>query len=335
MKIRPCFFLLLTCLQAATALSQKADQTYALSDIVARDPCILPDKATNTYYLIASARGTDVTKYGGPTVLAYASKDLVHWQSPKPIFTVPKDIWKDIPVEAIWAPELHFYRGKYYLFLTFSTSKLLPEQWPDWHPRVVRASQTLVSDSPTGPFTAFIDHGITPAGLMTLDGTLYEEDGKPYMVYAHEWVQVSNGTIEYMPLKSDLSEAIGEPKVLMRANSAPWIRASSLGQYVTDGPYLYKSKSEKLFMIWSSFSKNGYSVGTYISASGKLQGPWKHDPEMLYSGNGGHGMLFKTFDGSKLLMVIHEPNNGPPAHPKLLEIEDTGETLKVIKEFGK
>jgi len=46
-------------------------------------------------------------------------------------------------------------------------------------------------------------------------------------------------------------------------------------------------------------------------------------------------MLFKTFDGSKLLMVIHEPNNGPPAHPKLLEIEDTGETLKVIKEFGK
>ena len=52
--------------------------------------------------------------------------------------------------------------------------------------------------------------------MMTLDATLWEEDGAPYIVYCHEWVQISNGTIEYMALKPDLSETVGEAKLMFR-----------------------------------------------------------------------------------------------------------------------
>ena len=79
----------------------------------------------------------------------------------------------------IWAPEMHKYRGKYFLFLTFNTRHLLAEQWPNWRPRVTRGSQILVSDAPTGPFTPFANRSTLPPELMTLDATLWEEDGKP------------------------------------------------------------------------------------------------------------------------------------------------------------
>ena len=169
--------------------------------------------------------------------------------------------------------------------------------------------------------------------MMTLDGTLWEEDGVPYMVFAHEWVQITDGTIEFVKLKSDLSAIDGEPKRLFQGSDAPWARKSpEFGCWVTDGPYLYKSKSGKLFMIWSSFSKTGYTTGVAVSDSGKLAGHWKQNTEPLYSADGGHGMLFKTFEG-KLMLVLHSPNK-MTERARIFELEDTGETLKVVKEFN-
>ena len=99
-----------------------------------------------------------------------------------------------------------------------------------------------------------------------------------------------------------------------------------LGYKTTNTYYLiwFGSVSQKTAIRW---------VGIYRHR-GPSRDPWKQDPERLYSGNGGHGMPFNTFDGTKLLMVLHAPNNGPPTQPHLFELEDTGETLKVIKEFG-
>jgi hypothetical protein len=75
----------------------------------------------------------------------------------------------DIGIRGIWALEMHHYRGRYYLFLTFDTSHLFPEQWRNWRPRVTRGSQVLVSDSPLGPFTAFDNRSTFPPDMMTLD----------------------------------------------------------------------------------------------------------------------------------------------------------------------
>lgn len=326
----PLIFILLTFSLTAQAqppqrkFTLQPPDTIKLGDIKMRDVCILPDAASQTYYMVGPARGNRVR--------AYTSTDLATWYGPITIFQAPDSLWGDIRIFGIWAPELHKYKDKYYLFLTFDTRNKFPEQWRNWLPRVTRGSQILVSDKPTGPFKAFQNHSTLPTDMMTLDGTLWEEDGVPYMVFCHEWVQIKDGTVEYIQLKKDLSETVGEPKFLFHGSDAVWTKKSpEYGCHVTDGPYLYTSKSGKLFMIWTSGGYTGYTLGIAISDSGKLAGPWRQQDEPLYKEDGGHGMLFTTFDG-KLMMVLHAPNN-PDAQPRIFELEDTGETLRVVRPF--
>lgn len=294
-----------------------------LADVRMRDACILADPTTRTYTIIASAfRG----------VRAYTSKDLITWEGPHLIFRTPDNFWPGIAIRSIWAPELHRYKDKYYLFLTFDTSTKFPEQWRNWLPRVHRGSQVLVADSPLGPYRAFADHSTLPEDMMTLDGTLWVEEGVPYMVFCHEWVQIVNGTVEMIQLKDDLSATVGEPRRLFFGNDGPWTkRSDEYGCWVTDGPCLYRSKSGKLFMIWSSGSPTGYATGIAISDSGKLAGPWRQQAKALFADDGGHGFLFKRFDG-QLMLVLHSPNKATErAH--LFELEDTGETLRILRPF--
>lgn len=294
-----------------------------LADTRMRDVCILADKETKTYYAISSS---------GRSVRAFTSKDLLNWEGPLTIFQTPSGFWGDVNILGIWAPEVLAYSGKYYLFATFNTDSLLSEQWRNWLPRVKRGTQILVSDSPLGPFKSFQNRSTLPVDMMTLDGTLWVEDGVPYMVFCHEWVQIKDGTVEMVQLKPDLSAIVGEPVRLFDGSDAPWAKKNEeWGCYVTDGPYLHRSKSGKLMMIWSGFGKGGYTVGVAVSASGKLRGPWLQQSEPLFAEDGGHGMLFKRFDG-QLMLALHQPNK-LTERGRLFELEDTGETLRIKSAF--
>ena len=309
--------------QSKAQFGRNRPDKVKLQDMHWRDNCILADKASGYYYMVGP---------GGKSVLSYRSKDLINWENPTEIFTIPEGFWGGKSINSIWAPELHFYKGKYYLFLTIDTRDKFQEQWPNWRPRVTRGSQILVSDSPTGPFKAFQDHSTLPVDMMTLDATLWEEDGVPYIVYAHEWVQISNGTIEYMQLKPDLSETVGEPQLMFRGSDGPWATISKTeGCFVTDGPYMKINKAGKLMMIWTSFGNGGYTMGVAYSESGKLAGPWIQQEEPVYDKDGGHGMLFETFDG-KLMTVLHSPNNRN-SRPHIFELEDSGGHLRIKREL--
>jgi hypothetical protein len=85
-------------------------------------------------------------------------------------------------------------------------------------------------------------------------------------------------------------------------------------------------------MPWSSFSPTGYTVGLAISDSGKLAGPWRQQAEPIFAENGGHSMLFTTFEG-QLMMALHSPNEGPEQRIHLFEMEDNGETLRIVRRF--
>ena len=293
-----------------------------LADIRLRDSCILPDAATKTYYLVsAGRRGPN----GRATVVQYTSKDLEIWDGPRVIFEIPENWWSN---RGIWAPEIHCYHGKYYLFLTFDSDHEFSEQWRNWLPRVKRGSQVLWSDSITGPFKPFENRSTLPVDMMTLDGTLWEEDGAPYMVFCHEWVQIKDGTVEMVKLKADLSATDGEPVRLFHGSDAAWSKKSDqYGCHVTDGPYLYRSKTGQLLMVWTSGGAGGYTTGVARSKSGKLAGPWDQQVEPIYTG-GGHAMLFNRFDG-QLMITLHAPNNSPLTRQRIFEIEDLGDTLRV------
>ena len=321
------------CFWSVAVVLSAANQGISLNDVRLRDPAILADEATRTYYLVSSMAhppaSAGQTRHPGVSVLT--SKDLVTWQGPIRVFNVPLDAWarKDV-----WAPEMHHYAGKYYIFTTFDSTNNFPEQWSGWLPRVQRGCVIAVADSPLGPFRLMQNAPCTPADIMTLDGTLWIEEGHPYLVYCHEWVQISNGAMELLRLKQDLSAADGPPVLLFRGSDAPWSRPSKThGSFVTDGPWLHRTKSAKLLMLWSSFGDGGYTVGIAESESGKVSGPWRQQPEPLFQRNGGHAMLFRTFEGV-LMLALHQPNTSPHERARLFEVEDIGDTLRIGRPFS-
>jgi hypothetical protein len=325
----------------ASSVAIVAKSKLALSDFFAHDPFILADSASKTYYLY-TAIGAGQSATGRAGVVAYKSADLKSWDGPHLVFTVPNGIWAN-PADGAWAPEVHRYRGKFYLFVTLhNNAKLLDEPSPVTHPIYqgkpaplhLRGTQIFVADSPDGPFRILGDGTATPPEFMALDGTFYIEDGVPYMVYAHEWIQTLDGTMEAIRLKPDLTGSVGRPFYLFKGSDAPWLleqreTSAKARTYVTDGPFLYRTSNHKLVMLWSSYRDGLYIETLAYSVSGKLKGPWRQSAPLV-GDDSGHGMLFHTFD-NKLMLVLHQPFR--KAHAKLFEIRDTGDSIAVKRAW--
>ena len=309
-----------------TSLSVSLAEQIKTADIRIRDPFIVADVATQNYYMYAQAANRSGSGFTGVEV--YTSKDLKTWNAPKPVLKLPNPK----AIRFVWAPEVHEYKGKYYLFVTLTYHKTLPIKKPvegKWPPMNRRGTHIYVSDSLEGPFKALKKGPHTPASWMSLDGTLHVEDGTPYMIFCHEWVQTIDGTMDIVELKKDLSDSVGEPKLLFKATDAPGSIKDPKRGKVTDGCFLYRSpKSDKLFMIWSThIPGSGYCIVLTESKSGKVHGPWiKQRP--IYRKNGGHGMIFKSFEG-KLMVALHQPNTSPKERLHLYELVDKGETLEI------
>ncbi|MEO6525851.1 MAG: glycoside hydrolase family 43 protein [Gemmatimonadaceae bacterium] len=308
-----------------------------LPDIQLHDPWMVADQRTRTYYLYSSASARN-TGQGRTGTLYYKSKDLATWEGPFIAFVAPAESWADPAVNA-WAPEVHAYKGRYYLFTTLHNPKKLLPTTDSSRPNSMRATIIAVSDSPEGPFTLTKkDAPVTPANFMTLDGTFYvDRKGTPWMVYAHEWIQKVDGTMEAIPLNADLSDAAGTPIHLFKASDAPWINtqmvpSTSENHYVTDGPELFRTKNGTLLMLWASYMKNELGRNGYVqtlakSTSGEIQGPWTQFSPLI-GNDSGHGMLFHAFDG-KLMLVLHQPFQN--ARGKIYEMEDAAYSLRVVK----
>lgn len=299
-------------------------------EIRIRDPYIFAYTTTQRYYMYAQMHNrlaSDSTDTKGVEV--YVSTDLKQWTKPQPVLVLTNDSWA---TNMVWAPEMHEYNGKYYLFVTLTSSEIhenmkKPQGENNWPTHYKRGTQVFVADSPLGPFKSFENKLHTPESWMALDGTLYVENEIPYMIFCHEWVEIIDGSINYIQLSSDLSKSVGKPHKMFNASDAKWSTGTS-GK-VTDGCFMYKTKSNKLLMIWSSFGTKGYAIGIAESKSGKLRGPWIQQNKLLFEENGGHGMIFKTFDG-RLLLAFHQPNSPEGKERlKLFEIEDTGKTLQL------
>jgi beta-xylosidase len=280
------------------------------SDIRIRDPFIVRDG--NYYYLFGTtdkncwngkAQGFDMYKSGG---------DLEKFDGPFPAFRPPSGFWSDTH---FWAPEVYRYRDDWFMFASFLVTGGR------------RGTAVLKSrDGVEGPYKPWSDGPVTPKEWECLDGTLYvDKDGKPWMVFCHEWVQIEDGEICLISLSEDLRIAVGEAVCLFRASDAPWvapIKEESKTSYVTDGPYIYTAENGSLLMLWSSFGFDGnYCMGLAVSESGCISGPWRQQNEPLYSSDGGHGMLFKTSEG-KLYLTLHQPNTSPNERPIFIEMKE-------------
>ena len=255
-----------------------------------RDPFIM--RCGNEYYLYKKDKKS--TK-----IVCHVSKDLKMWSDEITVYLPPKNFHGT--AHLFWAPECHYYKGKYYIFTSVYSSVTKH-----------RCISVYRADNPLGPFEDIAGGCITPTDWDAIDGTFYvDETGQPWMIFVHEWISMpdGNGSFVAAKLAEDLTHFISEPIHLFYAKE---LQGATMG--VTDGCYMVTTTSGKLCMIWSNFTQKGYVVAKAYSQSGKIQGPWVQEGLLYQKGafsfakyEGGHGMVFQKIDGG-FAVAYHSPN---------------------------
>lgn len=298
-------------------------KNYSLAEITLRDPFILP--VAGQYYLYGTTDKEVLKPHCGKSFEVYQSLDLINWQGPHCVFENNNDFWAD---SNFWAPEIFSYQNQYFMFATF-TSILKGGN-------LKRGTQVLKAKNPKGPFIPITKEPLTPSNWQCLDGSLYVDSKKiPYLIFCREWLEVKDGQFLIARISDDLKELAEEPLKLFSASEIPWatpykikeIKQTMLDDYfVSDGPFVYQEK-DKLFLLFSSYQNNVYTIGYAIADN--IYGPWHFNKEPLFAQDGGHGMIFKTFE-NQLMLAIHSPNTWYHEKPKIIPIKIKNDYLKII-----
>lgn len=279
------------------------NQVQTTQDIYIRDPFVLADN--DTYYMYGTTK-----PYKG-SFDVFTSKNLITWERQERCFVADNNFWGK---ENFWAPEVYkyTYNGEtaYYMFATFQGSD------------GIKGTSILKADSTLGPFKEWSSGALTMPGHSCIDGTLYIEDGKPYMIYCHAWNCVDKGC--YVPTAdaTDPNQVMGSmayvelspdlKSIATGAEHHEWFEAKygDMFNFVTDGPFVYTNNGQK-YLLWSTTDQSTESYKTMCTPFNTLGEDINIGTvtTILYNENGGHPMAFTDFAGNECL-VIHAPNTG-------------------------
>ena len=282
-----------------------------------RDPYILLHEGV--YYLYGTRSATCWGEADGFD--CYKSRDCENWEGPIEIFHRPEGYFAD---RNYWAPECVEKDGKFYLITTLASADRK------------KGIYVLISDNPDGPFVPYSEC-LTPPEWSCIDGTVYIEDGHPYRIFSHSFEDSPTGDMCVMTLADDLKTSISAPQCLFSACEAEWAKPVPFAKeefgmdgdvYFTDGPCVFEMNG-RLYMTWSSWGTCGYAVGTAVSETGKVIGPWKQLPDPVYPENGGHGMVFADQDGS-YKFLLHYPNDKYKERPRFTTLLESDSKLQLV-----
>lgn len=291
---------------------------YKTNEIHIRDPYVVVHD--NAYYLYKSS---------GNNIVVYKSCDLENWEEAKVVYTLAEDSWG---CQDLWAPEVHLYNGKFYMFLSLLGKHGL------------RGTEISVSDTPDGTFVPLTNKPATPENKSCIDGTLYVENDVPYIAYSADWPHnyiaerdCYVGEIWAMPLSADLRESAGEPFMLFKSDEAPCSSeyneleyyGKTVKRYGSDAPFIQKLSDGTLYLTWSPFPGKTYIVAGAVSKDG-IRGKWEHIEIPLFGKNGGHAMFFTDLEG-KRKMCIHCPERSPEERALFADVTEENGKLKLVE----
>jgi GH43 family beta-xylosidase len=312
-SIQGCVVLLLaTVLQSGSLAAEPTSYTNPVGD----SPIHMGDPFAFThagkYYLI----GTTSPNEG---FQCYESTDLANWQ-PKG-WAWRKPATNSWAVGAFWAPEVKFYRGKFYL----TYNGLVRDSKPN---KLLMG--LAVSDQPEGPYRDLHAPWFDP-GYSTIDGHIFvDDDGTPYLYFSRNGSQDGYGYgINYgVQLERDLSKPVGEPVKLIEASQS-WERINWAKNRCNEGATVLKHGG-RYYMTYSAnhTAFPGYGVG-YATAPKPL-GPWTKAEENpiladhleLGVSAPGHNSIVRTPDETEMFIVYHthaDPKN--PSNDRVVNID--------------
>jgi beta-xylosidase len=247
---------------------------HPLIDVQVRDT-ILCRGGDGNYYMTGST-GENIWAYNRGIEL-WKSPDLVKWSYVGLVWDLDKEgtwekSWRGLhgkPCRAIWAPELHYIRGNYYICLSIAPTGI----------SILKST----TRKPEGPYV----HSFSPDKpiAMGIDPTLFEDsDGTVYFTYA--------GANKIARLKDDLSglaEAF-RPIVLADPDHTPSHHADRCtprgsNDFGTEGAVLFKAH-DRYYIGAADEYEGRYS--TCLGISDSIYGPYhtRHEAIPCAGGTG-------------------------------------------------
>ena len=231
------------------------------------DPSIV--RVNEDYYMVNSSF------QHFPAIPISHSVDLVHWEIIGHAITRNDylDLSDIMDSRGIWAPDISYYNGKFYIFATLrfnSSDKAISP---------MRCQLIMTSEKPEGPYSKPIRidvDNIDPSHFI-------DDDGKHYMIIAP--------AVTVVPLNDDCTKATGQPIQVWQGT----------GERCPEGPHILKK--DGMYYAILAEGGTGYGHGINTARSSSLYGPYEpspYNPVMRQSDpnaeiqRAGHGKLVKT-----------------------------------------
>lgn len=185
-------------------------------------------------------------------------------------------LWMDAGQKQIWAPEIHNFDGKWYIYYASSDGKNSSHR-----------TYVIEADGPFGPYHSLGKVADPDNDFWSIDTTIFEHDGQRYAAWSG-WPSEFSGFPQHLYLAALLSpNRIGTRSCI----ASPHFNWEKSVASLLEGPQILKSQ-EKLFLTYSANASwtNDYCVGLLEYTGGPLLDPnnWVKGPQPIFKG-GGHG----------------------------------------------
>lgn len=155
--------------------------------------------------------------------------------------------------DLIWAPEIHFVRGTWYVYFAAAPSR---EQKDELFQHRMYAIHTDAENPLKGDW-AFAGQIDTGRDTFCLDATIFEHDGALYYVWAQKDVNIPGNSNLYIALMKNPLELDSEPVLLSR----PEYDWETRGFAVNEGPAVIKHGGRIFISYSASATDENYAIG--------------------------------------------------------------------------
>jgi GH43 family beta-xylosidase len=255
-------------------------------------------------------RHTDGWYYFMGTVPAYDRLELRRARTIEGLATAePKTIWRKHatgPMGAhIWAPELHFIDGKWFIYFAAGEAEKI------WNIRIY-----VLENSSANPLEGeWIERGQLDTGWesFALDATTFELRGRRYLVWAQNLPSIKGNTNLYIAPMASPTKLAG-PAVLLSRPEFPW---EQVRYSVNEGPAILV-RHGRVFLTYSAAGTGAeYCLGMLIAdENADLLDPrsWQKSPTPVFTTSEANGIFgpghnsFTTAPDGRDLLVYHARN---------------------------
>lgn len=291
------------------------------------DPCIVWCEKDMCYYGISTSGQPSL--WGDDRIIMHKAErfeDMFVNCENKVIYQSNAD---DETYGFLWAPELHFVDGKWYIY----TSCQMSDENQIKHVIVLEAK----TDSPYDGFK-FCAH--INRDVFAIDPSFYKDNdsGKMY-ICCSEVVEGKGQVLTIQEMKSP-SEPVGE-RMIIAVSELAWENANAGRPKIVEGGYFVKSPNGRLFILYSANGcwSDDYAVGLLEYKGGEMvcAESWEKFLEPIVKKSGGkfgpgHATFFYSPDKTELWICHHcveksNPSIEPikrPCHVQRVYFDETG-----------